>query len=720
MQLFRYILLCIAFFSWLYNPVCGQQPAGAVKDSVKMLDSITVTARKPLVVRKADRYVVQVENSFLANGLSGLDVLQKSPGVWVSADGAIRLTGSLPVTVMINDIVQRMSGAELAEYLKTLRSEDISKIEVITSPPAEFEAAAAGGIVHIILKKARRQGISGALYTQYKQQGKLPYATAGGMLDYKQGALYLFGSYGYSKDKSRYKGHSSTNYPDNSHLQSAGYRYNNNTRRQYRFGMVYDIAAMHTLTLQHNASKSLLDQEFYSDITFQSATASLLVGYAATNWYRKPTFSSTAASYAWLTDTMGSSLKLIADYSRSSKQEINQLTSVYNDTAASSNRRTITPGYTNLYSVQLDYVQAITGKAQVKTGWKYVHTSRHNTLLAEEEEGGSWVKNAAGSNDFVYREDLLMFYAAAEKQWKAIAVKAGVRGEQTTAAGTSLTTAAVIRRRYFGWFPSLFISHQLNEAKGHSVQLSYSRTVRRPAYNDLNPYRLQLSDYAVLAGNPQLQPQYTHGMRAGLLWRRAYMAELYVNLTTNFIAQTARTVDDKVIEHMSKNYPRNTEWGIAVSVPVTIAKGWHSNNNLLLYRAMSNLNEVVIRRTSASLKSIHTIEWKKVADIDAYLEYHSPYTNANGRMAAYFDSEMGIARSILKQRLRVRVYVTDVFNTFREKEVTVYNNTTVQFYQKRPTRTGGVSVTWRFSAGKVFTRKKIDANNTDEKSRMGN
>lgn len=719
MQPTRYIVLFIT--CWLaFCQAQGQDSVLAKKDTARILESVTVNARKPLVTRMADRYVVNVENSFLANGFSALEVLQKSPGLWVSPDGSIRLTGNQSVTVMINDIVQRMSGIELAEYLKTLRSEDISKIEIIPNPPAEYEAAASGGILHIILKKSRQQGVSGAVYTQYKQQGSKPYAATGASLDYKHRHWYLFGNYSYTIDKSRYTGYTVTDYPDNSHYDSRALRNNNNTRQQYRSGFVYDIVPAHTVTLQHNGSSNKLLQYFYSGITNTLPAGSVVTGDANTAWLRKPGTASTTASYAWSIDSLGSALKVIADYTRSSKQETNVVASFYSDTAASNSIRSATPGETDLYTIQTDYNQVLRKKMMVRLGLKYVHTTRHNTVLAEEEEEGRWIKNEGGSNEFLYKEALLMCYGAIEKQVHATSVKAGLRGEQTTARGTSLTSGQVIGRSYFGLFSSLFIAHSLNEGKGNVLQLNYSRRVRRPAYNDLNPYRLQLNDYAVLTGNPDLLPQYTHSLQAGYVWHKEYSAELYYKHTNNFIAATARTINDKVIEHMSKNFPGNTEWGLSLNAPLPIAGCWRSTNSFLLYRAISDLQEVIIRRTSFSVKSVHTVEWKNVFDLDCYLEYNSPYTSANARMAEYFYTDVGMVKSVLNKKLRIRISVSDIFNTAREKELVVYNATRIEFYQKRPTRTAGIALSWSFRAGKSFTKKKIDANNTDEKSRIGN
>ena len=120
----------------------------------KILGSVTVIAQKPSIVRKVDKYIIDIENSFLASGNTGLEVLQKSPGIMVDNEGNIRVKGAQPVTVMINNVVQRMTGEELADFLKSLKSEDISKIEVIYNPPAELEAAGSGGVIHIIDRKS--------------------------------------------------------------------------------------------------------------------------------------------------------------------------------------------------------------------------------------------------------------------------------------------------------------------------------------------------------------------------------------------------------------------------------------------------------------------------------------------------------------------------------------------------------------------------------------
>jgi outer membrane receptor protein involved in Fe transport len=347
-----------------------------------------------------------------------------------------------------------------------------------------------------------------------------------------------------------------------------------------------------------------------------------------------------------------------------------------------------------------------------------VYTDRDNTVLTERYKDDNWIKDPAASNEFRYTEALLMFYGSFEKVFNKTSVKAGLRGEKTWAEGYSVTLNQTIDRDYFGWFPSLFITHILNEEKGNSLTLNYSRRVRRPGYNDLNPYRLQVHDFTGITGNPSLMPQYTHSLRGGYTYRQNYTATLYFQSTSNYIAQTASTIDSNIIEYKSKNYPNSTEYGLSMEAAFNVTKNWNSRNSLLAYRSSSDLDTVRVSQKSFSIQSIQTISWKNVVDMDVVMVYNSPTMQANNRHAEVFFFDIGISRKLWKERGRLRFYVSDIFNTFREKELTEFNNTRIDFYQKRPTRTFSLSLTYTFRAGKAFTKKRIEQNNSDEKNRL--
>jgi CarboxypepD_reg-like domain len=280
-----------------------------LQNTTELLSDVVVTAKRPLVTRRSDRYIVNVENSILANGNSGLEVLQKSPGIWVNSDGAIRIKGNQPVTVMINDVVQRMTEDELAEYLKSLRSEDISKIEVIQNPPAEFEAAGAGGIIHIILKKARKDGVNGSVYSTNRLQGNKAYSSIGTSLDYKVQQFYLSGGVSLSQDKNSSSAFSNITYPDKSLYNTKGTRDNDNRRQQFRLGIGYDINKNQSIGLQSISIGNQFLNKFYTNSYYEDAIERTN-GNAYTNWVRKPLFISTTFNYNWKLDSLGSVFKI--------------------------------------------------------------------------------------------------------------------------------------------------------------------------------------------------------------------------------------------------------------------------------------------------------------------------------------------------------------------------------------------------------------------------
>ena len=142
---------------------------GQTKDSanqVKTIETVTVNGKRALVERKVDRLVYNVQNSMLSNGSSGAEVLASTPLLKVDEDkGIISIAGKNGVSVMVNDRMLNLSGAELTNYLRNLRSENILKIEVITTPPAKYEAQGNSGIINIVLKKNVDLGWSGYLNT---------------------------------------------------------------------------------------------------------------------------------------------------------------------------------------------------------------------------------------------------------------------------------------------------------------------------------------------------------------------------------------------------------------------------------------------------------------------------------------------------------------------------------------------------------------------------
>lgn len=699
-------------------PDSGTLRSILLKEEQNTLKTVSITTARPLIERKTDRYIVNVEGSALADGNTGLEVLQKSPGIWVSGDGSIKIRGNQSVMVMINDVVQRMSESDLAEYLRTLRSEDISKIEIISSPPSEFEAAGSGGIIHIVLKKTRKDGLLGSVSGQYRQQVERPAYGASTTLNYKLKNLYLSGSLSAGKDESEYIATNRISYPNQDYYSSNTDRYNNNGRLMYRLGLAYDLSANQTIGVQSIQTVGKLNQYFDTYIDFTGIQS--LTGVARSEWFRKPSMNGTTVNYSLKTDSLGSGLKIIADYVYSAKTERNDFSSVYTLAEKNSVYRNNTPNTTNLYSVQTDFTKILHKAFSFKTGLKFAATKRDNEVLNENYIDGAWQINTNLSNRFIYKEYLSMAYTSLEKSWDKLSIKAGLRAEHTTMNGNSVTGNEQFKRNYLSFFPSVFISRKLNTEKNHIVYFSYSRRLQRPSFADLNPYRLQFDNYLTQLGNANLLPEYTHKLELGTMLWKGISAEVYYSLTTDKIAQLASPVANNIIEYQRRNFNNSNEYGFSLNAPVKFLKWWSSNNSFSAYNLRYALDDYRIRQTTFYARSQHNFLFKNIADVDLSFDYRSPYVNANTNVAELFIADMGMSRRFVNKSLLLRVYVSDLFNTFREKDYTEYAGTRIDFYQKRPTRTFSLTLTYNFSSGKKFSNKKIEQSNEDEKNRIGN
>ncbi|EOR95233.1 TonB-dependent receptor, putative [Arcticibacter svalbardensis MN12-7] len=683
-----------------------------------LLKTVNVTADNPFIERRVDRYIVNVEKSSFAQGFSAWEVLQKSPGVWVSSNGSIRLKGNQSVMVMINDMVQRMSQEDLAEYLNSLRSDEISKIEIIYNPPSEFEAAGAGGIIHIVLKKSRKDGITGSVYSRYQQQGKNPFTSTGGSLAYKVKKIYISGNISYTKDKNKAFGQENIIYPDNSVFNNVTDRYNNISRSQYRLGIAYDISSYQSIGIQNTGALNRPVQVFLTDINYQKEQP--LLGTARADWERRISFNSTTLNYVLKLDSLGSSLKVIGDYSKNGKNEENKLATTYNDSLKNSASITATPSSTSIYAGQVDYTKTWSNKTEFKAGVKYTSIKRDNQSLNENYFQNEWLFNPLGSNHFIYSEQLMMLYSSWEKNVNKTSIKLGLRAEETVSNGNSITSVQSFNRNYLGLFPSFYLMQMLNESKRTSLYFNYSRRLQRPSFNDLNPYRLQVHDYSILTGNPDLLPQYTNNYQAGYIFFKNYTADIYFSATKNLIALLATPLENNVMEYKSFNFNNGKEYGLNLSIPVNISKIWTVANNLSLYRLSNEVNNVSTTYTTLYAKSIQTLNLKKIMGIDVIAEYKSPSVVGNTRLGYMFYLDIMFSRKIMKEKGVFRIYCSDVLNTVVEKELTIFNNTTIDYYQKRQTRNVSLSFSYNFSLGKKFTQKNIEQSNKEENRRMGN
>ncbi|HTE33012.1 MAG TPA: outer membrane beta-barrel family protein, partial [Chryseolinea sp.] len=528
----------------------------------------------------------------------------------------------------------------------------------------------------------------------------------------------LFGAVNLGKERNTSHITSETIFPDQVRYYGTTIRKNDNRREGIRLGMAYDISKRQVFTIQSIVNGTQMFNNFYSDISYQRPTDSTS-GTNTTDWKRKPVQVSTNAVYTYKTDTLGSVLKLIADYTSSSRKEVNVFTARSKDHSLDDDVINETPNKTTILTIQADHTQVLPHALQLKTGLKYAGIRRDNDVRIDNIVNGVVVPNLGASNHFIYDEQLAMAYATVEKTINKTSVKLGLRAERTFSKGNSVTSGQKFSRQYTGLFPSVFLIRNLSKDNDDAVYVSYVRRLQRPGFSELNPYRLQLSTVNINVGNPDLLPQYSNNFELGWQFWKGWSASLYFSATTDIITQFA-VPKGNVFEQQYLNLDKSSSYGFNLEAPFTVCKGWTVNNSLSLYYAEYTLALYRNAGTSFSFTNSQSVQLKKIVDIDVFVQYRSPYVNANTHTSDVLFTEFGFTRSIIKKKIRLRLNISDPFNVTREQAKTDYNGAHTEFYQKRQTRNFAFSVSYNFSSGKKFNTKRIDQGNSEEKNRIGN
>ena len=186
-----FLLFTISFFS--YAQVKENDSINKIVET--QIQEVEILAKKKLIERKVDRLVFNVENSISATGGDALDALKVTPGLKVQND-QISMIGKGNMLVLINDRPTQLSGDDLISYLKTLKSDEIKKIEVITNPPSKYTAEGNSGVLNIITKNAKKNTWNSTIRSVYQQA---TYATGsiGGNFNLQKNKLTFSSSINY-------------------------------------------------------------------------------------------------------------------------------------------------------------------------------------------------------------------------------------------------------------------------------------------------------------------------------------------------------------------------------------------------------------------------------------------------------------------------------------------------------------------------------------------
>jgi len=704
-----------------------------LKQTTTQLQEVNVQTLRPTITQEADRMVVSIEGTALAAGKTAFDVLATSPGVYIDQEGNIQLNGRAGVTVMLDGKLTYLSAKDLRNLLEGMSAENIKNIEIITNPPAKYDAEGSSGILNINLKQNQQQGTNGSIYAGYTYNGKQHGYSTGGNINHKSGKWNSF----LSLDMARrvggrdatftrvFKGEEETVYFD----QVATGNYRVQGPPSARLGTDYSLNDRHSLGFTTSFTTNFLKNDFLTDTYIGNAPGQPNL-YIDANNYMENRFTHFANNLHYLGkfDTLGTTLSADLDYVRISNDGESNFYNYYDSLASSRPVTrdflyTSTPNHFDIYSAKIDFAKAFEGGRKLELGAKASRVLTDNDSRFYFNNSEAPVLDLKRTNHFIYDETIYAAYINwSSKLGEKFSLQAGLRAEQTKSEGESKTTGQLTKRDYLSLFPSIFVTQKVTD--DYELNYSYSRRLQRPNYGQLNPFFAYRDPYTYWQGNPYLRPQYTHAFSITQLYKKNYSLVLNYQLTNDVIVELPSIVpESSTTIYYIGNADKSENIGLTAVVPIKITKNWETSNTIIVYydkyQTQVNKELVVNEQASYILQSNHTV----LLPLDLRMEVNASY-NASEVYALYIVEPLwrvniGFKKSFMDDKLDISLNANDIFKSQRliiaakvgEGNVNDFN----QYFRNRNV---GLTLRYNFSKGQKLEERRNSS--LEELRRTGN
>ncbi|MCC8425946.1 TonB dependent receptor [Mucilaginibacter sp. UR6-11] len=698
------------------------------------LNAVTINAQKPLVEHRIDRTVVNVDALISNTGSTALDVLEKSPGVIVDENGAISLKGK-SVKIFIDDKPTYLSGAELESYLRSLPSSAMDQVELMSNPPARYDAAGNGGIINIRTKKSKLRGFNGGINLSYSQ-GIYSKTNNSFNFNYRNNKLNVSGSLGYLTNNNfndlninrhffKPDGSAASNFIQNSFIRR--------TAKNYRSKLAVD----YYLSDQTTLGIGLTGLSIPSDENTLAASQSLDAGnkpdstiLADNRTYEKFKNGGVNLNYRHQYDKKGTELAADFDYIRyTDQQQQTFLNSSYLPGGRFTGTDLLTgslPSNINIYAFKTDYSHPLSNGLKLDAGLKTSYTRTDNIAEYFETVGSAVSPDYTKTNHFIYKENINAAYLNAGRDWKRLSVQTGLRFENTGSNGHQLGNVqkpdSVFKRNYNGLFLTVYVQYKLDTAGKQLLSLTYGRRIDRPYFEDLNPFLKPLDKFTYYTGNPFLKPSYTQNTELSYSWH---------NITGSVSYSKSHDDVNETIEILNGiYYSRPGNLGSTVIKSLTIDAAFEPAKwfNFHLFGFIQNIHVVSdfytgTLNTQGTFYFIKPVtEFKPGKDWTVQLDggYQSKITSGQ-----FVVGNRGKLNTALSKKLTagttVKLVVNDIFHSFTNSgQINNLAATKADYRNISDTRTAVLSLSYRFGQTIAGQRKKGNNAAEDEQNRVKN
>ena len=700
----------------------------------KSLTGVTVIAKKPLVEQKIDRTVINVEASVTNVGSSALEVLEKSPGISVDKDGNISLKGKEGVMILVDGRPTQLSGADHANMLRSMNANQLDQIEIMTNPPAKYDAAGNAGIINIKTKKNKQLGYNGSFNAGYGQ-GHYPRFNDGLNFNYRVNRINVFTNLSHNYDENYNVLTIQRNFRDKntkelvSHFDQVAKMKNENNSFNGKIGLDYFANKNTTFgfvvtgfSSDRSNSPRNVTNIFDNSGNLENQTRAFSTGKQ--DWKNF----STNLNFRQVLDTSGKELTADLDYITYDSKNHTSMINSYFDAIGNSIMKADTllgslPQNIKIYSGKIDYLQPLKKGARFEAGIKSSYVKTDNNAVYDSIQYGEMVHDFNRSNYFIYEENINAAYVnlnkPINKKWGA---QFGLRVENTNAKGNQVTTNQKFDRHYTQLFPTAYVQYTAD--KNSSFVLNYGRRVRRPDYQSLNPFINFIDRYTYQQGNPNLKPQFSHNVELSHTFKGSFTTTLNYSRTTDII-QNVIEQNESTNETFVKraNIAKQRQFGISFNASNSFTKWWKNNfyvnvfNNR--FEGIVNNTFVTIGATTLMLNGSQQFQISKTWSAELRGFYRTQGIEGVIHAKPFGMMSAGLSKQVMKNKGTLRLNIRDIFKTQYFRGESKYSNVDAAFQEHRDSRFVNIGFTYRFSKGKINQRKRSNGSANDEQNRVG-
>ncbi|MBQ4804713.1 TonB-dependent receptor [Aquimarina sp. MMG015] len=694
------------------------------------LDDVVVIAEKTTVEIKLDKKIYNVGKDLTVSGGTVSDVLDNVPSVSVDVEGNVALRGNDNVRILINGKPSGLVGLNSTDALRQLPAESIERVEVITSPSARYDAEGTAGILNIILRRSKLQGLNGALTfnTGYPLQ-----AGVSGNLNYRTGDLNFFTTSGYNYRE----------VPGNSLSETQFFNFDSDTqvdepdtflneKRDFdriRKGLNTNVG----LEWYINDSSSITGSFLYRSSDNESNTSNLITepdangNILSSNLRFDPEVEDDITkqySINYNKNFNDSGHKLTFDFQieNSEEEEDSRITQQNISTIELVN----TLEKQDRILIQSDYVLPIGKKSQFELGYRGNFNELDTEFLVQFDDNGIVTTDTNLSNNLIFKEQVNAAYTQFGSKAGKFSYLLGLRLESTRITIDQQTSGDFNKKIYTDIFPTINLGYKLSEKQ--SVTLGYNRRIRRPRSRFINPFPSRSSATNIFQGNSDLNPSYSNVFDLGYLNRMGKLtlnSSIYYNRSTQiftFIAEDTgdtATIGDGTIVPVIRRTPINLSssdrYGFEFTLTYNPTKKWRINGNFNAFQ--NNIkgdfngqnfdadNFSWFARLNNKITLPAKIDWQTTAF------YSGPNENAQTKSEGLLSVNLAFSKDLFKEKASLTFNVSDLFNSRKRQSVsTTETFITDSEFQWRE-RSFTMSFTYRFNQKKKRQRSRNNFNN---------